>query len=143
MSCNRVQPRLSAYLDGEMSGVEMLQFRSHINSCRDCQNELDGLRSVQAVLRDLPTAPEPSEAMIARIRAGVTASRTNYLRLALVVAVPALCWAIFAYNRPHHDKVQDRDLIINRQLAKDQIFDAGSDPASGASLVHYTNFEAR
>ena len=141
MSCNTVQAKLSAYLDGEISGVEMQQIRHHVNSCASCQEEFSGLRSVQSTLRDLPATPEPSEFLVEKIQQSVIASRSSYFRLAFLVAVPALCWAIFVVTRPDHQKIQDRNLIINRQLDKDQIFDAGSDPTTGASLGHYTNLE--
>jgi len=143
MSCNKVQPKLSAYLDGEMSGVEMMQFRTHINDCRTCQSELNGLRAVHSMMRDLPAGPEPSEQLADKVMMRVNASRPNFMRLALVVAVPVLCYAIFTFSRPNQAKIPNRDLILKSQLAQDQIFDAGSDPTSGASLVHYTNFEGR
>ena len=141
MSCNTVQAKLSAYLDGEISGVEMQQIRQHVNACASCQEEFNTLRSVQSALRDLPATPEPPDFLVEKIHRSVAASRPSYLRLAFLVAVPALCWAIFVSTRPDHEKIQDRDLIINRQLDKDQIFDAGSDPTTGASLGHYTNLE--
>ena len=141
MSCNTVRAKLSAYLDGEISGVEMQQIRQHVNACASCEEEFNGLRSVQSTLRDLPPTPEPSEFLVEKIQRSVATSRPSYLRLAFLVAVPTLCWAIFVSTRPDHEKIQDRDLIINRQLDKDQIFDAGSDPTTGASLGHYTSLE--
>ena len=146
MSCNTVQTKLSAYLDGEMSGAEMLITRAHLNQCPQCQSELDGLKSVQAILRDLPLGPEPSLLLPSMINQKLIATKRNYLRAVLMIAVPAFALAIFSFTRPNVSprsghSVQDRDIVISRQLAKDEIFDAGNDSTSGASLVHYTNYE--
>lgn len=141
MSCNTVHKKLSAYLDGEMSGTEMQSIRSHIHNCRTCQTELDSLKSVQMVLRGLPASPEPSLSLQTTIAQNLVAEKRSYLRLGLLIAVPTIALAVFIYHRPTSNRVQDRDLVIHRQLAKDQIFDAGTDSTSGASLVHYTNYE--
>ena len=141
MSCKTIQSQLSAYLDGEMSGHEMQSVRSHIHRCQVCQRELDGLKSVQMILRGLPAGPEPSPTLVATINHSLGSGKRNYVRLGFILAVPAIGLAAFSYTRPQPKKVQDRDLIISRQLAQDQIFDAGTDSTSGASFVHYTNYE--
>ena len=145
MSCNTVQSKLSAYIDGEMSGAEMLLTRAHVNSCLQCQSELKSLQSVQMVLRGLPAGPEPSLMLPSLIQQKVVVTKRNYVRLGLAVAVPVAALAAFSLTRSNTQSthIQDRDLVINRQLAKDQIFDAGNDSTSGASLVHYTNYEGR
>ena len=142
MSCNKVLSQLSAFVDGEMSGVEMQQFRSHISQCSDCRDEFDRIRGVQAVLRDLPQTPEPSPFLVEKIQKRIHDSRPNYLRLALIVAVPALCGVVFMTLHKGQQVAQNRDAILNQKVAKDQIFDAGSDPAIGGSFVHYTSFES-
>jgi anti-sigma factor RsiW len=143
MSCNTIQTKLSAYIDGEMSGSEMLLTRSHVNHCPRCQSELESLKSIQMVLRGLPVGPEPSPFLPSLMKQRVVARKRNRLRLGFMVAVPVAALAAFAFIRPKAatNHVQDRDLVINRQLAKDQIYDAGNDSTSGASLVHYTNYE--
>lgn len=141
MSCNTVQKKLSAYVDGEMSGTEMQIIRSHVNHCRSCQAELDGLKSVQMVLRGLPSGPEPSPTLPSMITQNLVIEKRNYFRLGLLFAVPIVALAALFYPRPNSQRAQDRDLVIHRQLAKDQVFDAGTDSTSGASLVHYTNYE--
>jgi predicted anti-sigma-YlaC factor YlaD len=143
MSCKSIQARLSSYLDGEASGPEMQSIRSHVNHCRACQNELEGLKSVQMILRGMPTGPEPSNQLPTVISRKIAETKPNYLRLGLALIVPAVLIAVVAYPRPTSNKIQDRDLVIHRQLASDQIFDAGTDSTSGASLVHYSNFEGR
>lgn len=143
MSCKSIQSKLSCYLDGEMSGFEMQSIRSHVGKCHACQSELDGLKSVQMILRGMPVGPEPSNELPLIISKRLVATKRNYLRLGLALTVPAIVLAFVAYPRPVSTKIQDRDLVIHRQLASDQIFDAGTDSTSGASLVHFTTFESR
>lgn len=144
MSCKSIQSKLSAYLDGEMSGTDMLNTRAHINQCQECQLELEYLKSIQMVLRGMPAAPECSDQLPVRIIQSVGATKRTYLRLGLILAVPAVALAVAAfYPRPVVKNTVDRDLAINRQLASDQLFDAGNDSTSGASLVHYTSYESR
>lgn len=144
MSCKTIQAKLSAYLDGEMSGSEMQSTRSHINRCQACQTELNGLKSVQMILRGLPSVQDPSEMLPARISQSIVSTKRTNLRFGLLLALPAVALAVVFYPRPRpFVKVQNRDLAINRQLAQDQIFDSGADSTLGASLVHYTNFQGR
>lgn len=39
MNCRRVINLLSAYVDGELTGVEMLEIRRHLSGCPDCAQE--------------------------------------------------------------------------------------------------------
>lgn len=39
MNCRRVMNLLSAYVDGELTGVEMLEIRRHLSDCPDCAQE--------------------------------------------------------------------------------------------------------
>ncbi len=143
MSCKSVQAKLSAYLDGEMSGSEMKLIRGHVNSCKACEHELDSLKSVQMILRGLPACSEPSAILPSSIMQGLVKTRRNYVRLGVFVVVPAIIVATVLFSRPTPSKTQDRNLAIKSQVASDQIFDAGTDSTSGASLVHYANFESR
>jgi mycothiol system anti-sigma-R factor len=142
MSCKSVQSKLSAYLDGEMSGTEMMNIRAHVNQCRACQSELEGLKSVQMILRGMPAGPEAPAMLPERITQSLATKNRSYVRLSLVLAIPAIVFAIAFYRRPVPSaKVQDRDLAMNRQLASDQMIDAGNDSTSGASLGHFASFE--
>ncbi len=143
MSCNTSQSKLSAYVDGEMSGMEMQAIRRHVNHCPDCQGQVNDLKSVQMVLRGLPSTPEAPANLPDRITASIKTTRRNYLRYAIVMAIPLCAVAVIFYPRSAPIRAQDRDLVIHRQLAKDQLFDAGTDSTSGASLVHYANLESR
>ena len=43
MNCGRVSNQLSAYLDRELTGTEMLQIRSHLTECDRCRSEHEAL----------------------------------------------------------------------------------------------------
>ena len=51
-------PRLSEYLDGELSAQEQQALESHVEGCESCRNSLRELSSVVTRLRD--SAAEPS-----------------------------------------------------------------------------------
>ena len=44
MNCGRVSNQLSAYIDRELTGAEMLSVRGHLGDCDSCQmrNTADG-----------------------------------------------------------------------------------------------------
>jgi len=49
MNCRRVTNLMSAYIDGELSGMEMLEIRGHLSECADCADEYESLRAVKRV----------------------------------------------------------------------------------------------
>ncbi len=54
VNCRRVKTLLSAYLDSELTGFEMLDIRDHLSRCGECADERDSLRSVKMLLSSLP-----------------------------------------------------------------------------------------
>ncbi len=82
MNCRRAVSRLSAYLDGELTGQEMLLVRRHLSSCEACSTELAGIREVKMSLSEL-TPATPDDEFLGHIFQGldnVTAS-PNGIRL--------------------------------------------------------------
>ncbi len=52
---------MSAYVDGELTGNEMLAIRRHINLCGDCQAEYQSVMAVKKAVANLATArPKPN-----------------------------------------------------------------------------------
>lgn len=43
MNCRKVQNLISAYIDSELTGVEMLAIRDHVSHCANCDNEYKSL----------------------------------------------------------------------------------------------------
>ena len=70
MNCHRVGNLLSAYIDGELTGVEMIEIRRHLDGCPGCQNELDDLRAVKRLVGRLHIA-QPVADLPGRIYAGL------------------------------------------------------------------------
>jgi anti-sigma factor RsiW len=59
MLCGRVTNLLSAYLDRELTGAEMLQVREHLARCTACCREQEKLAATKALLGGM-AAVEPS-----------------------------------------------------------------------------------
>jgi len=59
MNCKTVQTHLSAYLDRELAGDQMLELRAHLNSCKECREEEASVRILKSLLGGLPV-PDPS-----------------------------------------------------------------------------------
>jgi hypothetical protein len=61
LNCRHIKTLLSAYLDSELTGCQMLVVRRHISHCRDCASELESLRELKELLASLPVhAPRES-----------------------------------------------------------------------------------
>ena len=51
MNCKRVNRRLLAYLDGEVSPRERKRIQAHLSTCPSCRRELVAMATVQSRLR--------------------------------------------------------------------------------------------
>ncbi len=58
MNCGRVSNQLSAYIDRELTGAEMLTIRRHLGDCDDCQAEYEALCRMKMLLGRLQS-PSP------------------------------------------------------------------------------------
>lgn len=74
MNCKTVQNRLSAYLDRELGGDELLQMRAHMSMCRECRCEAEGLRTLKSLLGGIE-CPEPPSDLPQRLTAAVLRQR--------------------------------------------------------------------
>lgn len=50
MNCRRVNSLMSAYIDGELAGVEMLAIKRHLSACSACREEFESIRSVKRLM---------------------------------------------------------------------------------------------
>ncbi|MCC6485111.1 MAG: zf-HC2 domain-containing protein [Armatimonadetes bacterium] len=58
MNCGRIDRLISAYLDGELSGIEMMLVRDHVRNCQACEALLESERRLKQVLSRLsPVRP--------------------------------------------------------------------------------------
>ncbi|MDR3711055.1 MAG: anti-sigma factor [Capsulimonadaceae bacterium] len=73
MNCRHVRALLSAYLDSELTGYEMLAMRDHLANCSGCADERHSLELVRAMVRALPQRA-PREQWVSELRQEVTYS---------------------------------------------------------------------
>lgn len=66
MNCHKVQSLISAYVDCELPGMEMLSIRQHLNECQDCNLEFESILGLKRMLGSLQ-AKHPSDVLAARI----------------------------------------------------------------------------
>ncbi len=53
MNCRYVQSRMSCYIDGELTGREMLLVRNHLSRCAGCDHELEQIVQTKQLLGSL------------------------------------------------------------------------------------------
>lgn len=53
MNCRRVSNLLSAYIDAELTGFEMLDIRAHLDQCAPCRQEHQSLQETKRLLGSL------------------------------------------------------------------------------------------
>src|SRR5258706_11792854 len=56
VNCRKTASLLSAYMDGELPGVEQLQIREHLKQCSSCNEEYESLLYTKRVLARLSVA---------------------------------------------------------------------------------------
>jgi len=45
-NCDEIREQISMYIDGELDETQLAEFEEHINSCVECRNELDEIKSI-------------------------------------------------------------------------------------------------
>lgn len=60
MDCRDVRPLISAYMDNELTPVQLRVMQSHVEGCADCAATLESYRRVRTVIRALPQPVPPS-----------------------------------------------------------------------------------
>ncbi|UKI36211.1 MAG: zf-HC2 domain-containing protein [Clostridiales bacterium] len=59
MDCKKAKNLMSAYVDGMLESAEKSAFEAHIHTCKDCERELELLKSTLNLLADAKySAPE-------------------------------------------------------------------------------------
>lgn len=61
MNCRKVISLLSAYVDGELSGNDMLMVRRHLSECESCSKEHASISQTKYLLSQLKTASPRDE----------------------------------------------------------------------------------
>jgi len=134
LNCRKANNLLSAYMDGELAGIEQLAIREHLKNCSSCNYEYESLLQTKRMLSGL-SMRNPSQQMEQRILASIAREqivenrRSNIaslwgsmpynsrLKYSAYAAVAALAICIFAVN------------LTNRDITAHSI--AGLPPVSG------------
>ena len=103
MNCRNSSNSLSAYVDRELTGEQMLALRSHIERCDECKAEYESLQSLKAQLAALPMHEPPQGLdldvirMVRRLRPANSRTRLSWALLA-ATSVAAAALAVLAFN---------------------------------------------
>jgi anti-sigma factor RsiW len=79
MSCEKMESRILAYVDGRLKESERPDVEKHLTACAPCRLRVEEFRAVSSLLEELPVI-EPSPGFDARVRALVAAEpvKTNW-----------------------------------------------------------------
>ena len=108
MSCEKMESRILAYVDGRLKESERLDAEKHLATCSPCRLRVNEFRAVGDLLDELPVI-EPSEAFNARVHALVAAEpvKQNWWvwlhfspRIALVASMLLIAALWLGYQRP-------------------------------------------
>ena len=72
MSCERMESRILAYVDGRLNESERVEVQKHLDACPACRVQATEFSSVSDLLDELPVI-EPSPAFDVRVRARIAA----------------------------------------------------------------------
>lgn len=103
MNCRNSLNSLSAYVDRELAGDQMLAIRSHIERCPECQAEYESLRSLKTELAALPMHEPPPGLdldvirMVRRLQPARSRTRLSWALLAATSAAAAVL-AVLTFN---------------------------------------------
>ncbi len=61
MKCTEAKSMFSPYLDGAVTGTEMLSLTRHLDGCVDCQREYVSLRQTQQLLATMRRRKAPDD----------------------------------------------------------------------------------
>jgi hypothetical protein len=96
MNCEAFRQSLEPYIDGELSGAEMLRVSDHLAICRRCAAEADALSHLGNLVRDSAAqypAPHLPEGLASGLIARVGAEAAQSWRALLARAVDGWHWA--------------------------------------------------
>jgi len=155
MSCEKMESRILAYVDGRLKESERPDVEKHVAACAPCRRRVEEFRAVSGLLEELPVF-EPSPAFDARVRALVAAEpvKSNWWawlrvppRVAFAASALLLASLLFGYRSRmvepvvHVDDAQmmqdlpvleDHDVLTNFEPLKELPPPADDDSDSGS-----------
>jgi len=141
MNCSDIEKQLPAYLEGDLSSVEMEELRDHLASCENCRKALEDLNKTGRLVHDLEEVSPPprlKSQIMARVREEADGKR-GILRkffFPLYIKIPVQAFAVvvisvFAFYLYRQDVPQMR--IKGIPLPPVPIFETAREPASPPS----------
>ena len=121
MSCERMETRILAYVDGRLKESERAEMEKHLSGCSACRVRVNEFRAVTDLLDELPVI-EPSGAFNARVHALIAAEpekRRGWLvwlapspRIAFAASM-LLLLTVWLGSRPvDHPVIGEQDLPV-------------------------------
>lgn len=92
MSCERMESRILAYMDGRLSESERAEVQKHLDACAVCRVRATEFSSVNDLLDELPMI-EPSPAFDVRVRARIAAEPVKQSWWAWLRPAPRIAFA--------------------------------------------------
>lgn len=150
MTCRNVEVKLSAFVDAELSGREMIAIREHLSGCESCQIELEALSTVRRMIQDSVETPPLPEGMEERLMAALDAQDRQARRPSprLVLAGGLVCaLAMLGFVSVNRKMEQEREKQfverVERRLRSDIVFVSDGDAISGTPIVTATTYGRR
>lgn len=152
MNCRNVHHKLSAYIDGELTGTEMLSVRSHLANCPNCEREERSIRAFKRLLGAMPCVEPPSgleERLVGAIRSEQkkTVSWWPQIRIASLAAGTAatvMFIVLSVAKKPVADTAAAETVDYTVfDATRDQAYVAGSDPLGVGPVALPANYEKR
>lgn len=134
MNCPKTKDLLHAYLDGELSLTEQLDYERHLSACADCRGVLQSMQLLRQKLNDHQLRYELPDALRRQMRkAAVVHERPwriilpRVVSVAAVIAIIVLGGATLWLARTHGQSLE-RDLVDAhiRSLQADHLTDVTS-----------------
>ncbi len=136
MNCTAFQGRLSAYLDHELTGRQMIAMREHLNTCEACRQEMEALRRVSELFVEVEAGDAPDGLDDRILRAVQVSAEQKPKRAASMMIVTAsaaaACFAAYIVSSVFTPMKETPPTQVSTgfDLSADQAYQISSDPFS-------------
>ena len=145
MTCKSVQGKLSAYIDGELSGFEMLDIRSHVHRCPNCAGEMEQFRQLKWAVGNMAES-DPGPDLADMLKEAVLKSENAAQRRVPIAAMSTLAFAAallisLSALRSHDDheaipaKSAPTASRTNFDMDRDQAYQSGGDYFNDGTFI--------
>lgn len=149
MNCNVAKAKLSALVDGELDGNEMIALRRHLDGCQPCQREYRELRMVKMLMGDLPVV-EPPFGLENRLIAALDRPKTRTLPIfrlwvpaAAAVAAAVLTFVLLGNLQGEPKVAEAAPVPSSFELDRDQAYVGASNPFGPSPTVIAAGYATR